>query len=100
MSRQGKKTRSAVQKTLYALEHHASPLKEVVAILTMYLAASPWEPDSSRGGPNSWHITGPQGQRLEFRLRWNPIRLEVSDGTVLTPSSRNKTIGWCEKVLV
>lgn len=93
------KTRSAVQKTLYALEHHAKPLKEVASILTMYLASSEWHPDSSRGGPNSWYITGPKGQHVEFRLRWEPIRLEVSDGTVLTPSARLKAIKWCERVL-
>jgi hypothetical protein len=96
------KNRSAAQKTLLVLEHHAKPLKELWAVVTQYVAASDAHLRSSRGGPNSWSIYGPN-VAVYVSGRMNPWRLEIRDvlsmqTTVLR--TRAQAIAWAEKVLV
>jgi hypothetical protein len=68
MSKQMRKT--ALAKTMYALDHHAAKLKPLVDVLLYSLAGSgatvKW--GSSRGGQNSWYmdVTTAKGTRRYY----------------------------------
>jgi hypothetical protein len=71
-------TRTAAEKTLVALDHHAKPLKEMVLAISLLAGEKGWKPVSARGGANSWNFIHPvSGVTYRFRGRQNSY-VEVS----------------------
>jgi len=75
-----KKFRSAMARTLYALEHHAAPLKDVALHLFAYSCEKGCNWDSSRGGVNSWAFRDQTGRWFYVRGRRGPWRVEIRRG--------------------
>ena len=88
------KNRSAGVKTIYILEHHAKPLKDLVFVVWTLVLSEGWSMYSERGGPNSWRLCHPNGRTFSLRGRLEPPRLEIDGRTF---SLRSEIIKWFEK---
>jgi len=74
------KNRSALYKTLLALEHHAKHLKEIVSYVTAFALAGNYDARSSRGGANSWELIHPDGRVFILRARRDHISVTHNMG--------------------
>lgn len=59
---------TAMQKTLYAMEHHAKGVSGIISYIGILAWEAGWDkPESSRGGANSWYTKTPDGRRVDIR---------------------------------
>jgi hypothetical protein len=95
------KTRSAWKKTLLALEHHARPLKEQGLMLFATAGIYGWQPNSVKGGVNSWEIYHDDGRHYYVSGRRGPWRIEIrrAGRIVANLHTRSQTINWAERNL-
>jgi hypothetical protein len=72
--------RTAAEKTISMLDHHAKPLKDMVLAISLLAGEKGWKAVSERGGANSWDFIHPlTGIRYKFRGRTDSdYRIEVS----------------------
>lgn len=77
------RNRTATQKTLLALDHHAKEFLVLAGRIATHIAGNGWKVRSSRGGPNSWELTSPNGKIWKLRAyRGSPIQLTNGNKSV------------------
>ena len=89
------KNLSAARASLYALEHHAKPIRDVALYVFTLASMHGFQVVSARGGTNSWKLIHPDGRWWIVRGRRNPWRVEIGTAKLTT---RAQAVRWFDRV--